>query len=109
MEIARGDLFTVALAGDYGKPRPALIVQANAFAALPSVTLLPLTSDLREWSTFRIAISPTSDNGLTRRSQIMIDKAATLPRGKIGKQIGRLDSAQMRLVDTALMNFLGLG
>jgi len=45
--MQRGDVVTVAAAGDYGKPRPALIVQADLFnAAHPSVTVLPLTSTI---------------------------------------------------------------
>lgn len=42
MTMLRGDLVTVALSGDYGKPRPALVIQADAFAGHPSVTLLLL-------------------------------------------------------------------
>jgi mRNA interferase MazF len=49
MEVRRGDLVTIALTGDYGKPRPALVVQADAFDALTSVTVLRLTSELHDW------------------------------------------------------------
>jgi len=108
MEVNRGDLITVALVGDYGKPRPALVVQSAAFQELDSVTVLPLSSDLRDWPLFRIMVEPKSSNGLQRRSQIMVDKAATVPRTKIGQRIGRADSVTMRAVDTALAGFLGL-
>ena len=40
MEVRRGDLVTVALQGDYGKPRPALVIQADQFADLGSVVIL---------------------------------------------------------------------
>lgn len=43
--IQRGDLVVVALSGDYGKPRPALVVQSDDFQALPSVTVLRITSE----------------------------------------------------------------
>jgi mRNA interferase MazF len=108
MEVNRGDLITVALVGDYGKPRPALVVQSAAFQELDSVTVLPLSSDLRDWPLFRIMMEPKSSNGLQRRSQIMVDKAATVPRAKIGQHIGRADTGTMRAVDTALAGFLGL-
>lgn len=108
METSRGDLVTIVLSGDYGKPRPALIIQANAFAELPSATVLLLTSELHDWPLFRITIEAEVDNGLEKRSQIMIDKAATVPRGKIGQRIGRVDTATLRAVDTALAKFLGL-
>jgi mRNA interferase MazF len=109
MEVTRGDLIIVALAGDYGKPRPALVVQSDAFQAIPSVTVLPLSGDLQEARQVRITVEPRTGTGLTRRSQVMIDKAATVPRTKIGQRIGRVDTGTMRAVDTALTGFLGLG
>lgn len=45
--MRRGDLVTVALQGDFGKPRPALIIQSDLFDAHPSLTILPVTSELR--------------------------------------------------------------
>jgi mRNA interferase MazF len=109
MEGSRGDLVTIALPGDYGKPRPALVMQADAFQALASVTVLPLTSDLHDWPLFRITIRPSRVNGLRQPSQVAVDKAATVPRTKIGQRIGRADAATMRAVDAALTSFLGLG
>jgi mRNA interferase MazF len=108
MEISRGDLVTVALPGDYGKPRPALIIQADAFAGLPSVTVLPLTSELHDWPLFRVTLEPESQNGLEKPSQIMIDKTVTVPRRRIGRRIGSADAATLRAVDAALAKFLGL-
>ena len=108
MEIARGDLITVALVGDYGNPRPALVVQSDTFRDVPSVTVLPLSSELQATPLVRITVEPRRDTGLTTRSQIMLDKAATVPRTKIGQRIGRLDAGTMRAVDTALLGFLGL-
>jgi mRNA interferase MazF len=108
MEINRGDLITVVLAGDYGKPRPALVVQSDAFRDVPSVTVLPLSSDLQEARLVRITIEPRADIGLAKRSQVMIDKAATVSHAKIGQRIGRADAGTMRAVDAALLGFLGL-
>ncbi len=45
--MQRGDLVTVSLQGDYGKPRTALIVQSNLLTDLESIVLCPVTSDLR--------------------------------------------------------------
>jgi len=108
MEIRRGDLVTVALRGDHGKLRPALVVQADPFQALASVTVLPLTSELHDWPLFRITIRPSRRNGLPALSQVMIDKAVTVPREKVGPSIGRGDAATLRSVDIALGRFLGL-
>jgi mRNA interferase MazF len=108
MEISRGDLVTVAIPGDYGKPRPALVVQADAFRVLDSVTVLRLTSDLRNSPLLRIGVEASDESGLRTRSQIMIDKATTVRRAKIGQRIGRVDPGTLRQVNTALAQFLDL-
>src|SRR5262245_21048411 len=108
MEIRRGDLVTIAFAGDYDKPRPALVVQADAFDALTSLIVLPLTSELHDWPLFRITVEPDRDTGLRRRSQVMIDKAATVARSRIGQRMGFLDADTMQAVGAALAKFVGL-
>ena len=100
---------TIALAGDYGKPRPALVIQDDAFEALTSLTVLPLTSELRDWHLFRIIVEPSQGTGLRTRSQVMVDKAATVSRSRVGQRIGRLDPQTIVAVSDALAKFLGLG
>lgn len=107
--MKRGDLVPVVLAGAYGKPRPALVIQSDLFARHPSVTILPVTTELRPIETFRIAVRPSEKNGLRAPSQIMVDKAHTIPRGKAGSPFGELDARTLREVDRALAVFLGLG
>lgn len=103
----RGDIVAVALSGDYGKPRTALVIQSDAFSEHPSVTVLTLTSDLFDTPLFRITVQPDSDNGLRLTSQIMVDRAATVPREKVGRIIGRLDRGTLDEVYASLMQFLG--
>lgn len=103
----RGDLVTIAISGDYGKPRPALIVQANAFAILPSVTVLQLTSEVHDEHLVRITVQPSDGNGLRKPSQVMIDRAMTVPRTKVGPVFGRLEDADLLAVSRALAVFLG--
>ena len=107
--MKRGDLVPVVLSGAYGKPRPALVIQSDLFALHPSVTVLPVTSELRPIETFRIAVKPTERNGLRARSQIMVDKAHTIPRDKTGDPFGALESRTMTEVNRAMAVFLGLG
>ena len=106
--MKRGDLVTVALSGDYGKPRPALIVQADVFDLHPSVTVLPLTTETYDAPLFRVTVSPGKESGLKKISQVMVDKMTTVPRAKIGQRIGRLDPAILRLVAQAMKGFLEL-
>lgn len=106
--MRRGDLVTVALQGGQGKPRPALIIQADLFHDLHSVTIMPITSMLLDAPLTRIMVQPNDRNGLTRPSQIMIDKPQTSARSKIGPVFGELDDLAMVAVNRALALFLGL-
>ena len=106
--MRRGDLVTIAVGGDYGKPRPAVVMQSDAFRALGSVTVLRLTSELHEWPAFRVTIQPSPRNGLRKPSQVMIDRAIALPVERIGVVFGRLDDSAMLVVSRALATFLGL-
>ena len=106
--MKRGDLVTVALQGDHGKPRPALVVQSDLFIDTASVTLLLVTSTLTNAPLIRITVDPTVDNGLRQQSQIMIDKAMTVRRDKLGPAFGALDGTVMTSVDRALALFVGL-
>jgi len=106
--VIRGDLVTIALSGDYGKPRPALVIQSNLFDAHSSVTVLPVTSELRDAPLFRLTVAPTAANGLRKVSQVMVDKSQSVARAKIGKAIGRLNDEDMVGVNRLLAVFLGI-
>ncbi|MHB8530652.1 MAG: type II toxin-antitoxin system PemK/MazF family toxin [Caulobacteraceae bacterium] len=106
--MSRGDLVTITPSGDYRKPRPALVVQADAFEAIPSVTVLPLTSEIHGEHLIRITLRPSRQNGPRATSQVMIDKAATVPRAKVGEVIGHAEAEALRAVSIALGRFLGL-
>lgn len=105
----RGDLVTIALQGDFGKLRPALVIQADWFAAHASVTVLPVTSALVEAPLLRITVQPSPDNGLQKPSQVMVDKAMTVQRDKLGPAFGRIDADTLVEVERCLAVFLGLG
>jgi mRNA interferase MazF len=105
--MKRGDLVTVSLPGNYGKPRPALVIQSDLFDEHPSVTILPITSDIRETPLFRILVEPNKENGLQKHSQVMIDKAHTVLREKLNGPFGVLDDTSMLAINRALALFLG--
>ena len=106
--LARGDLVTIAIGGDYGKPRPALVIQSDAFSELPSVTVLRFSTTITLAPLTRLTVEPSAENGLRHISQIMIDKVIAIPREKVGKTIGRLDETTMSAVNRSLTVFLGL-
>ena len=105
--MRRGEIVSVVIPGDFGKPRPALIVQADQFSDIPSLAVLPLTSDLRNVPAVRIDVDPDPSNGLMLPSQIMVDKIVTVGTNRIGARIGQLSGEGMTAVDRALAVFLG--
>jgi len=99
---------TIALQGDFGKPRPALVIQADSFSALSSVTVLPLTSRMVDASLLRVTLEPSAENGLQKPSQVMVDKAVTVMRDKLGPPFGRIDAEVLIQVERCLAVFLGI-
>ena len=107
--MKRGDVVTVAAAGDFGKPRPAVIVQTDALPSdHSSVVVCQMTSDIEVAPDFRVSVEPRRKNGLRARSQIMADKPVTVRRTRIGKTIGRLDDLDIGRLNVALAFVLGL-
>jgi mRNA interferase MazF len=106
--MVRGDLVIVAMQGDHGKPRPALVVQSDLFDQLLTVTVLPLVSSQLVPALSRIDIEPTETNGLQAVSQIVVHRPSTIRRDKVNRVIGHADEATMLAVTRALTVFLGL-
>jgi mRNA interferase MazF len=100
---------TVAAAGDYGKPRPAVIVQTDALPAEhASVVVCQMTSECSDAPDFRVTVDPTARNGLRVVSQVMADKPVTIRRERIGRTIGRLDDRDVSRLNIALAFVMGL-
>lgn len=106
--MKRGDLVTIAMQGDFGKPRPALVIQSDLFSEHHTVTVLPLTSSLANAPLLRVPVQPNAENGLQKPSQIMVDKAMTTPRAKVSAPIGHIDPTTMASVGRSLAVFLGM-
>jgi mRNA interferase MazF len=106
--LKRGDLVTVAANLPYtGKPRPAVIVQSDAFP-IASVTVCLITSEETEPVEIRIPLQPDRESGLGQPSWIMVDKIMTVHRNQIGRIFGRLNADQVAGLDRALAIFLDL-
>ncbi|WP_020179841.1 type II toxin-antitoxin system PemK/MazF family toxin [Methylopila sp. M107] len=106
--MTRGDLVTVSIGGDFGKPRPALVIQSDRFAESATVTVLLLSGTLVDTPLIRLTVQPSASNGLRTPSQVMVDKAMTVRREKIGAPFGRLDAEAMTSVSRSLALFLGV-
>lgn len=107
--MKRGDVVTIVMQGDFGKPRPALVIQADVFNEThPTGTVLLISSEMVDAPLFRIGLEPEPGNGLTMPCQIQVDKTMTVRREKIGAVIGQLDDTMMVRVNRALSVWMGL-
>ena len=108
MRISRGDVVTVAVSGDFGKPQP-VIVQSDVFPREhASVIVCQMTSTLADAPDFRITVEPSETNSLRATAQIMADKPVTVRRERISARIGRLDARDVRRLNRALAFCMGL-
>jgi mRNA interferase MazF len=108
--LKRGEIWTVAGGKDYaGKPRPVAIIQDDRFDLTDSITICAFTTDPADAPLFRLAVEPTEANGLRATSRLMVDKITTVPKAKLGEQVGRLADADIVRLNRAIIVFLGMG
>ena len=106
--MRRGDVVVVALPGDFGKPRPAVVVQSDLLGQTSSIGIIPITSTIMDPALLRLTIEPTPANGLREVSQVMTDKVTTMSRSKVRSIIGKLDTGHMREISVRLTAFFDL-
>ncbi len=107
--MRRGDIVTVAAPGDYGKPRPAVVIQADLLNEVAQSTIVALvTGHLVDAPLLRLTLKPDPENGLQKPSQVQPNRLLTLPTAKIGAKIGRLSPEQMIELDRLLAVVVGL-
>ena len=107
--MRRGEVWTVSGGNDYaGKPRPAVIVQDDSFDATSSITICVFTTDPTDAPLFRLLVEPNERNGVRPACRLMVDKITTVPKSKLGAEIGRLDEEDMVRLNQAMTVFLGM-
>lgn len=107
--MRRGEVWTVSGGSDYaGKPRPAVVVQDDSFDATDSITICAFTTDPTDAPLFRLVVEPNERNGLRTTCRLMVDKITTVPKTKLGAQVGRLDDEDMVRLNQAMTVFLGM-
>lgn len=94
--------------GDFGKPRPALVIQADQYSEHTSITILPVTTTLVDAPLLRVPVQPDENNGLRQPSQVMVDKTMTVRRDKVGRNIGSIDAETLLETERCLAVFLGI-
>jgi mRNA interferase MazF len=109
VSVRRGDVVITVFSGGCGKPRPAVVVQSDAFNPThASVVLCPISTEQTGLTLFRLAVSASNANGLRHDSEVMIDKVGAVDRSKIRQRVGRLSDDQMRAVDRLLSAWFDL-
>ena len=109
LDFRRGDLVVAMFGRDYGKPRPALVIQSDLFNESHSSTVLcPISSELTGLALFRVRLPAAAGTGLRAESEVMVDKIAAVDRNRVRQRIGRLSGDQMSKIDTALRRWLDL-
>jgi mRNA interferase MazF len=107
--MRRGSIVTIALQGDFGKPRPALVLQSDVFNDIhATITVALISSSLVQAPIFRLDVTPNKQNGLSKESQIQIDKIMSIRKERIGAVIGEIDDSVLVRVNRALALWLGL-
>jgi mRNA interferase MazF len=106
--VKRASVVVVALQGDLGKPRPAVVVQGEIGDHLRGVIVCPITSVTEPQTFLRPSVAPSAANGLRRPSFIMVDKPISVPRERIHGPVGELDDETMEQVSRSLALILGL-
>jgi mRNA interferase MazF len=107
--MRRGEVWTVAGGKDYaGKARPVVILQDVSFDGTESITICAFTTDDTDAPLFRLPVEPNESNGLRVPCRLMVDKVTTVPKSKVGAQIGRLDDEDVLRLNQAVLVFLGL-
>lgn len=107
--MKRGDVVIVVLPAELGKPRPAVVVQADELGDQTTTVLVcPLSSDIQAAHLLRPVIAPSEASGLRVDSQAMADKITPVRRIRIRGRIGALDAEGLARIDQALMLVLGL-
>jgi mRNA interferase MazF len=106
--MKRGDVVIVSAPGNYGKPRPAVVIQSDSFPQdYPSIMVCQMTTQIAD-ADFRMTVEPRPENGLRERSQIMADKPMTLKRERVGERIGALSSDEITRLNSVLAVAVGL-
>ncbi len=106
--MKRGDVAIVSVPGNYGKPRPAIVIRSDRIAQTDSVLVCLLTSTERVAPLYRLALEPTRGNGLRVPSQIMTDKIHAMRRDRVSGPIGSLSVEDVERLNTALSLVVGL-
>jgi mRNA interferase MazF len=106
--VNRGEVITVASGGDYGKPRPAVVIQTDRLTVTDTVLVCLMSSTIIEAPLHRLTLAAGKETGLRVKSQIMADKIMAIRKSRCGPPIGRIDSITLSALGKLLAFVTGV-
>ena len=107
--MKRGEIYYVVPPRDFGKQRPAVVIQSSLFLENAStITFCLMTGSVQFVNPMRILVNPTRTNGLDQPSLVQVDKIVTVDAERIRNRIGTITPTQLATLDAALKLWLGL-
>ena len=104
-----GEIYYVVPPRDFGKQRPAVVIQSSLFLENAStITFCLMTGSVQFVNPMRILVNPTRTNGLDQPSLVQVDKIVTVDAERIRNRIGTITPTQLATLDAALKLWLGL-
>lgn len=113
MRVQRGDVFLANLDPTVGTEqagtRPVLVVQCDlANQRIPSVTIVPLTSNLRASRLLFTVTVPAAESGLPKDSVVLVFHIRTLDKSRLIRKMGHLSAHTIQRINQALVRHLSL-
>lgn len=115
--MARGDLIIVDFpipSGQAGHEqvgsRPALALQSDEDDSfLPTTMIIPFTSNVNATRfPYTILVDPSSQNGLTTQSVLLVFQLRAIDKKRIVRSIGKLENTYIEHLNNELKNLLGI-
>lgn len=113
MTLRRGEIhwieFPPSAAREQAGRRPAIIIQADTSGSLPTVFVVPLTTNARASrypGTF--AVEPSGTNGLQVQSVVLAFQLRAIDRTRVGERLGYLEPQDLTALEDHLRSLLSL-
>ena len=107
----RGEIYLVSLdptvGAEINKTRPALVISNdinNQFSR--TVTVIPITSNVKKVYPFEVAIS-SAESGLLKNSKAKCDQIRTVDKKRVLKSIGKASPRTLKAAEKALFIHIG--
>lgn len=113
MPFTFGDIYLVqfdpSIGREYRDTRPGIVIQEESISSVsPYVSVLPMTSQLKQLRHYDIFIQKDNKNRLAVDSIIKVQQISTFDKSRFGRLIGKAGSPTIRQVRGYLRRHFGL-